>query len=127
MIGLVMRLLGVDKLAASLLTYGLIATVVGGGLLTFGAVKYNAGKTAGISQERSAWQEQRELDIAKRDAAKAATQRQIDAIEAANIALEQKIAAEAMKDLDQARRNNPDKDAIGLKRDVARELNKVGR
>ncbi|TIW03897.1 MAG: hypothetical protein E5V77_02190, partial [Mesorhizobium sp.] len=88
MIGLAMRLLGVDKLAASLITYGLILAAVLGALWVYGHHQYSAGIAVGTAKERSAWQEQRELDIAKNEAAKAAAQRKIDAIEAANLSLE---------------------------------------
>lgn len=127
-IGFIIKRTGLDSLFASILAYALIAVIAGGGLWGYGAAKFHAGKTAGVSQERIAWEEARRKMIAQAEAERAAKQAQIDRVEADYLALQQQLDQErAEAALAEASRNSKSKTDIGLPREVGRKLNKIGR
>ena len=78
----VARFLGVDKLVAGALVYGLIALIGVGSIWGYGALRYQAGKSYGISIERIAWEEARRKLLIQLEAERKARQSVIDRIEA---------------------------------------------
>ncbi|MCA0032778.1 hypothetical protein [Mesorhizobium sp. B263B2A] len=79
MIALIARLLGVNTLAAGLITYGAAALLLGGSLWGYGAYKHHEGYSAGQLAERLVWQEQQRRAQIKAEAKAKAQQVEIDA------------------------------------------------
>lgn len=111
---------------STIAVYAVIALIAGGSFLGYGALKYHSGKTAGATQERQAWIDQREEDKAKQLAKAAADQRKIDQIEAENLALEGRLA-ETQIALDEAIKAEGADQKPALPKSISKALNGVGR
>lgn len=111
------------------------ALFIGGALLVAGLLlwgwgesRYHAGKSAGASQERIAWEAQRAIDLAKQAVQKAADQARIDQIEAEYQTLQEQLNQErAEAALEEATRKDNKSDEIAIPRSLSRALNEVGR
>jgi hypothetical protein len=128
LIGQVALRTGFGRLLSSLIVYGAIIAAIVIGCLWWSAHQYNRGYSAGQSQERIAWEEQRKRDLAKQAADKAATQAEIDRL-AAELQLEaqRRKDEQADADLKKAQDASATKQNICLPREVGRALNRVGR
>lgn len=122
------RATGLSSLLSAVIAYAVIAALAGGALWGYGSHKYSQGYDAGASHERTAWQKQRDKDLAQQEADKRATQAEID-----RLAAELKLDAQKRKDeqadadLKKAQDASSTKKNICLPRNVGRALNKVGR
>jgi hypothetical protein len=123
-ISTICRFLGISPL----LFYTVLAALAALGIWGWNEHVYNKGYSAGETQERSAWQEQRKKDQDALDVAKKAAQDAIDAL-----ATDRQLAAQAEKDaqanadLAKEQAASPTKKLVCLPRKVARALNRIGR
>lgn len=119
---------GLGSLLASIAAYAIIAALAGGGIWAWSAHKYNAGYSAGEVHERTAWQKQRDIDIAAREAERKATQAEIDRLTAElQLDAQKRKDEQADADLNKELAAAPGGKQICLPRKVARALDKVGR
>jgi hypothetical protein len=119
---------GLNALLSSLIAYAIIAALAGGGFWAWSEHKYNQGYTAGELHERTAWQKQRDIDIAAREAERKATQAELDRLDAElQLDAQRRKDEQADADLAKAQAASPSKKQICLPRNVGRALNKVGR
>ncbi|UVK46795.1 hypothetical protein BPNPMPFG_002505 [Mesorhizobium sp. AR07] len=125
LIALIATRTGIGSLLASAVAYGLIALVAGGSLWGYGAYKYHVGKTAGITQERGAWEDAQRKKIAAAEAERLLKQDELDRL--ATIAANARNRADdAEAKLADASSKSATRDQVGLPRAVGRELNKIG-
>ncbi|RUU81294.1 hypothetical protein [Mesorhizobium sp. M7A.F.Ca.MR.362.00.0.0] len=113
---------------STIAVYGIVALLAGGGVWAWSAHKYNQGYAAGETHERTAWQKQRDIDIAAREAERKATQAEIDRL-AAELQLDaqKRKDEQADDDLKTALAATPGRKQICLPRKVARALDRAGR
>lgn len=124
MISTILRFIGIPPV----LLYAGLAALAALGIWSWNQHTYNKGYSAGETQERIAWEEQRKKDQAALDVAKKAAQAAID-----ELASDRQLAAQAEKDA-QANANlakelaaSPSKKLVCLPRKVGRALNRIGR
>ncbi|KRB22664.1 hypothetical protein [Mesorhizobium sp. Root172] len=112
----------------TLITYAVIVALAGGGIWAWSAHRYNEGYSAGETHERTAWQKQRDIDIAAREAERKATQAEIDRLTAElQLDAQKRKDEQADADLNKALAATPGGKTICLPRKVARALDKAGR
>jgi len=128
LIGLIAGRTGLSSLLSTVVAYAVIALLAGGGFWAWSTHKYNAGYSAGTSHERTAWEKQRDKDLAQQEADKKATQAEIDRLEAeVQLDAQAKKDEQADADLKAAQAASPTKANVCLPRNVGRALNRVGR
>jgi len=128
LIGQVALRTGLGSLLSSIAVYAIIALAAGGALWGWNIHKYNQGYTAGTAHERTAWEAQRDKDLAKQAADKRATQAEIDRLEA-ELQLDAQTRKDEQADVDlkAAQEASPTRSAVCLPREVGRALNREGR
>jgi hypothetical protein len=125
---MLMEKTGLGKLVASLIVYGAIIGAAVLGYWWWSDHLYNSGYLAGTAHERTAWEAQRDKDLAQQSADKKATQAEIDRLEAElQLDAQARKDAQADADLKAAQEASPTKGNVCLPRNVGRALNKVGR
>jgi hypothetical protein len=111
---------------STIAVYALLALIAGGAFLGYGQLKYQLGKTDGISQERIAWEETRKRELAKQAAQKAADQARIDQIEADYLALQEQLNQKIADDfLEEAIRKDAQDSKPVFPKSVAGALNRI--
>jgi biopolymer transport protein ExbB/TolQ len=125
-IGWIAARTGLGALLSSLIAYAIVAALAGGGIWAWSAHRYNVGYAAGEIRERTAWQRQRAIDLAKQAADIADKQRKIDQIEADYHAAQQELeAAKADAALEAAIRKEAADQKPAIPKSIAKALNGV--
>jgi uncharacterized protein HemX len=128
LIGQIALRTGLGSLLSSVVVYAIIALVAGGALWGYGYHKYSAGYSAGTAHERTAWEKQRDKDLARQEADKKATQAEIDRLEAElQLDAQAKKDEQADADLKAAQEASATKNETCLPREIGRALNREGR